>query len=249
MKRYFLEVKLDDTSKEDATEKVVGFLFGEKQNMIFTPNPEMIVKAQKDLYFKEVLNKGDLNLCDGAGLALATGIKRIPGVDFMMEICKIAEKKNKSVYLLGTGDDKIIKKTADNLIKSFPKLRVVGFDIGPEIEESGVNNYELRIINNDAIVEKINKVMPDVLFVAFGMGKQEKWINENLRKLPSVKMAMGVGGAFDYISGVIPRAPLFLRRIGLEWLYRMIRQPNRIGRIFNATVVFIFFLIKNKFKK
>jgi N-acetylglucosaminyldiphosphoundecaprenol N-acetyl-beta-D-mannosaminyltransferase len=91
--------------------------------------------------------------------------------------------------------------------------------------------------------------MPDVLFVAFGMGKQEKWINENLRKLPSVKIVMGVGGAFDYISGVISRAPLFLRRIGLEWLYRLARQPSRIKRIFNATVVFAYFLIKNKITK
>ena len=85
-----------------------------------------------------------------------------------------------------------------------------------------------------------------VLFVAFGMGKQEKWIYENIEKLPSVKIAMGVGGAFDYISGSVPRAPLLLRTLGLEWAYRLWKQPSRIGRIWNATAVFMWLFLTGK---
>jgi len=81
------------------------------------------------------------------------------------------------------------------------------------------------------------------------MVKQEQWIYENLSKLPNIKIAMGVGGSFDYISGAIRRAPCFLRKIGLEWLYRLIKQPKRLGRIFNATVVFTFIVLKNKIFK
>ena len=109
-----------------------------------------------------------------------------------------------------------------------------------------VSNLKIEQVENNKILEKINQANPDIIFVAFGMGKQEKWIVENLPKIPSVKIAMGVGGSFDYLSGVIPRAPLFLRQIGLEWLYRLIRQPQRFWRIFNATFRFIYFFIKYK---
>ena len=210
---------------------------------IFTPNPEFIVKAQKDEYFKKVLNAGDLNLCDGMGLQIFTGIKRVPGVDFMLEVCKLAAEQNRGVYLLGSGNDEVVKKTAEELQKKFPSLKIVGYDKGPMIDELRIKNYELCA---DCIA-KINEVQPDILFVAFGMGKQEKWIYENLSKMPSVKIAMGVGGSFDFISGKVKRAPLFLRRLGLEWMYRLIQEPRRFGRIFNATAKFTYLVLKSKF--
>ena len=85
------------------------------------------------------------------------------------------------------------------------------------------------------------------MFVAFGMGKQEKWIYENLSKMPSVKIAMGVGGSFDFISGKVKRAPLFLLRLGLEWMYRLVQEPRRFKRILNATVKFTYLVLKSKF--
>ena len=88
-------------------------------------------------------------------------------------------------------------------------------------------------------------VKPDILFVAFGHGKQEKWINEYLRDLPSVKIAMGVGGAFDYLSGQTSRAPLWMRKIGLEWLYRLIREPKRLKRIWRAVIIFPIYFVKS----
>jgi N-acetylglucosaminyldiphosphoundecaprenol N-acetyl-beta-D-mannosaminyltransferase len=244
---YFLGIKIDEITKEQALQKMLEFLNdglpGETlaktgQYKIFTPNPEMIVKAQKDEYFKKVLNAGDLNLCDGVGLQIFTGIKRIPGVDFMMELCQLAARQGRGVYLLGSGSDEVVEKTAENLQKQFPNLKIVGYDKGLMISE----NIQYPISN----IQSINDSGADILFVAFGMGKQEKWIYENLNKIPNVKIAMGVGGSFDFISGKVKRAPLFLRQIGLEWMYRLIQEPRRFRRIFNATAKFTCLVLKSK---
>lgn len=239
---YFLGIKLDNLTLEQARLKVRDFLVLPGQFKIFTPNPEMVVKAQKDENFKMVLNSGDLNICDGFGLSLFSGAPRITGVDFMLEICKIAEEAGKSIFLLGTEKKEILEKTAKQLQNKFPKLKIVGYDTGPIITDchSECNEESLKVCN------KINQSKAEILFGAFGMVKQEKWISENINKLSTIKIAMGVGGSFDYISGIIPRAPLFMRRIGLEWLYRLIRQPQRFWRIFNATFKFLFLVLSKK---
>ena len=234
----FLGIKVDEISKEQALQKAAEFLNSSGQYKVFTPNPEMVVKAQKDEYFKQVLNSGDLNLCDGMGLQIFTKIKRVPGVDFMLEICKLTAEQEKSIYLLGSGSGEVVKKTAENLQMRFPNLKIVGYDKGPAISE----NIQYPISN----IQSINNSGAEVLFVAFGMGKQEKWIYENLSKMPRVKIAMGVGGSFDFISGKIKRAPLFLRQLGLEWMYRLIQQPRRIGRILTATLRFIWLVLFRK---
>jgi exopolysaccharide biosynthesis WecB/TagA/CpsF family protein len=239
-KKFVAGVGVDDLDKSGAVNFARQCLYSQGQCKVFTPNPEMVVKAQKDEYFKKVLNSGDLNICDGRGLEWASGVRRITGADFMLSLCAIAQKENKSIYLLGTGDEETVKLTAENLQKQFLGLKVAGFDKGPEIKEESVSSDQV-------IIDKINSSSPDILFVAFGMGKQEKWIAENLAKMPSVKIAMGVGGSFEYIAGKIKRAPCWMRKIGLEWLYRLIQQPSRIGRIFNAVVMFNWILLKNKF--
>jgi N-acetylglucosaminyldiphosphoundecaprenol N-acetyl-beta-D-mannosaminyltransferase len=186
------------------------------------------------------LNSGDLNICDGRGLQWASGAKRLSGIDCMLALCDLAAKENKSIYLFGSGDDETVKLTAENLQKQFPSLRIAGYDKGTVINEDAP-------AVDEKILQQINQLAPAILFVAFGMGKQEKWIAENLAKMPSVKIAMGVGGSFEYIAGKIRRAPCWMRKIGLEWLYRLIQQPSRIGRIFNAVVMFNLILLKNKF--
>lgn len=253
-----LGIKIDILSLARAREKVREFLSSSAQHTIFTPNPEMLVKGQEDEYFKYSLNTSDLNLCDGRGIQFVSKqkIERITGVDFMLEICKIAEIEKKTVYLLGSGSDEVVKKTAENLRQKFTSLKIVGWSRGPVIKETSVsiqqyNNTSGLIMDaeeNAKILEDINQAKPDILFVAFGMGKQEKWIVENLKKIPGVKIAMGVGGAFDYISGSVKRAPLLLRKIGLEWLYRLVKQPRRVVRIWNATVKFLwlFFITYEK---
>ena len=244
--KQVLGVKIDDLNIESALSKARDFLHSANQNKIFTPNPEMLVKAQKGDYFRQVLNSGDLNLCDGFGLRVFSGVTRIPGIDFMLELCALAEKENKSIYLLGSGSDDVVKQCAEALNKKFVHLIIAGFDGGPVITENV--KYPMSNIQseNENTLHKINTAHPDIVFVAFGMGKQEKWIYENIDKMPGVKIAMGVGGSFDYIAGTVPRAPLFLRRIGLEWMYRLFRQPRRLRRIFNATILFTYLSIKSK---
>lgn len=244
-----LGVKVDNFTKQETLNKISEFLFSNKSHKIFTPNPEMLVDAQKDQYFREILNSGDLNVCDGFGLSLVSGIKRYPGIDLMLDICNLAQEKNKSIFLLGSGDFEIIKETAEVLQKKIPKIKIVGFHPGNKIKSNFENNRKVLIYNkeeNDDLIDDIILLAPDILFVGFGHGKQEKWIDENIADLPSLKIVMGVGGSFDFISGKIKRAPKFLRQIGLEWLYRLIKQPSRINRIFKATFIFIFKVLANK---
>lgn len=238
-------VRIDKINRVEVSVKAKAFLSISGQKAIYTPNPEMLVKADRDSYFKAVLNRGDLNLCDGFGIRLASFFRlpRVTGVDCMLDLCGLAENEGKRIFLLGSGSEEVVAATAEALQKYYPKLKIAGVHHGPAVAEI-VSGLQVNIEENGQVIERINQVKPAVLFVAFGMGKQEKWIDAYLEKMPSVKIAMGVGGAFDYISGSVPRAPLLLRTIGLEWLYRVIRQPWRMGRILNATVIFIFRLWK-----
>ena len=230
-----LGVKIDEVDIKKALSTIAGYLNSSKQQRIFTPNPEMLVDAQKDIYFREVLNSGNLNICDGRGIELVSRGKliRYPGVELMLDICKLAAKKSRSIYLLGSGSDKVIEDAANKLKNKYSNLKIVGLDKGPVIKKMS------NKINNE-LIEKIKETNPDILFVAFGHGKQEKWIYENLYKLPSVKIAVGVGGAFDYVAGRVRRAPKWMRKIGLEWFYRLLRQPWRVKRIYKATIKFLY---------
>ncbi len=244
-----LGIKIDNFSKKDVLEKVKLFCNSEKQYKIFTPNPEMIVDAQKDKYFKEVLNGGDINICDGKGIQLVSAekLERIAGTDFVQDICELSENLKKSIYLLGSTQE-ILKKTKEKFKKDYPELDIAGFSAGPHIK---IIDEELKYVNsmiNEATINDINLCKPDILLVAFGHNKQEKWISEHLKMIPSVKVAIGVGGAFDYLSGSVKRAPEWMRTIGFEWLYRLIIQPKRFGRILKATIVFMYLIIKNRIK-
>ena len=243
-----LGIHVDNVSREEALSKVSEFLLSDKQYKIFTPNPEMLVDAQKDDYFMKVLNDGDLNLCDGRGIQLVSKekIERIPGTDFMLDICVLAEQKKCSVYFLGSGSREVVLRAGANIQSRFPQLKICGFHEGPEIKRSKDQKIIVDEVEQDKIVDDIIQKAPDILFVAFGHVKQEKWIHENLKDLPSVKVGMGVGGAFDYISGTKKRAPQWMRRLGMEWLYRVLYEPKRIMRIWRAVVIFLFL---NFFKK
>lgn len=215
---------------------------------IVTPNPEMIVASHKDRQLQYLLNSADVALCDGVGLSVAALFmaektpQRITGVDFMKSLCENVSKKPITVGFLG-GKGKVAERTAECLMHEYPGLRVVfcndewsgeGFTKAKKYQEENNKN----IPTTDVI---------DILFVAFGFPKQEQWISENLEKI-SVTVAMGVGGAFDYLSGEVSRAPFFLRAIGLEWLYRLVRQPWRWRRQV-ALIEFIALVIKKTIRR
>jgi len=152
--------------------------------------------------------------------------ERITGVDFMKKICKLAANKRKKVYLLGAANG-VAKKTATKLKKLYPTLKIVGTYAGRPTKSQ-----------EDKIIKKIRASKAEILFVAYGAPNQEKWIHRNMRKIPTLKIVAGVGGAFDFISGKTPRAPKEFRKYGLEWAYRLYKEPRRIKRIFNAAVKF-----------
>ena len=253
---HLLGVRVDSPTKAEALHKVSTFLGVEGQHMIFTPNPEMLISAVDNEYFRDILNSSALNICDGRGVQIfAKGkVSRIPGVDFVYDICELAESEGKSVYLLGSGSDKVIESAALKLKKIYPELKIAGFNKGPKFEIEYWNNLTRIIYNqheNDEVMGDIIQTAPDIVLVGFGHIKQEQWIDESLPQLPSVRVAMGVGGSFDVIGGKLPRAPKFLRTIGLEWLWRLIIQPSRIKRIWTAVIIFPYrciFKPKSKFE-
>ncbi len=239
MKKEVLGIKIHDISSSEAVETIFGWLKkggpasttpvstrsirggqrGEKHYVV-TANPEIIMMAQKDTELKSIINNADLVVPDGVGLKLTTDIVcYTPGVDLMEEIIKSSLDYGFTIGLLG-GDKGIAEKTADCLRKKYPKVKISFVGDGGKINQDGqmipsTTNYQLPTT--------------DLLFVAFGPPKQEKWISKNLKELP-VKVAMGVGGSFDFLSGSVPRAPKFIRKLGLEWLFRLIIQPWRIKR-------------------
>lgn len=222
-------------------------LKGKEKAIIVTPNPEILVYASKHPSYKEKLNKATIALPDGAGLFIASGLlgdklkERIPGVDFMETLCRKAQGKPVSIGFIG-GRRGVARRTADCLALRYPGLKVrwVG-------EEWETVRHDDALIQSDRDKTEIKPHISahdpiDILFVAYGFPKQEEWIAEHLAKLP-VRVAMGVGGAFDYISGDVLRAPFMIRAVGMEWLFRLIRQPWRIKRQVSL-IQFIWLFIK-----
>lgn len=244
-----LGTNIGTVTNDQAIALAQDFLASQKPHYIFTPNPEMVVDASRDANFKQALNQGDLNLCDGFGLSLFAHTPRITGTDFVLEVCALAAKENKSVYLLGSGNREVLAKTKESLLQKFPDLNIVGTNPGYKIEllpEEKGTRLDFNPHERDEVLHEIIMCAPDILLVAFGHNKQEQWIVENVPNLPSVTIAMGVGGAFDFFGGKSKRAPKFLQMIGLEWLWRLVLEPKRIKRIFKAVVVFPFLVLRHK---
>lgn len=247
--KNILGVRFDEVNLIQAGDIVKQFLAGNEVRYIFTPNPEMLVDAHRDRYFLETLNAGDLNICDGAGITLLTGLKKIAGVDLAEEICRLAAEQGKSVYLLGTGRVETTRAAAVYLQQRFPNLRIAGLDPGHRLAlvpgKSGAR-LQYSAAAHEEILHRLIMAAPDVLLVAFGHNKQEKWIIEFAHQVPSLKIAMGVGGTFSFWAGTARRAPSWMQNVGLEWLWRLMWEPRRLGRIIKALFAFpILFWLRN----
>lgn len=219
MKVDLLGVKIDNISKSEALARIEKWIRNPGKYYVVTPNPEFIVAANKDEVFKNILNKADLAIPDGVGLKFSGKITNtVPGIDLMESLIKLSAEKGFVIGFLG-GREGVAEKCAECLKKKYPGLKVAFAESGGKIDSEKGG-------------EKIKIPPLDILFVAFGQIRQEKWISKNQDKIP-VKILMGVGGAFDYLSGRVPRAPLWVRRLGFEWLFRLITQPRRIKRQFS----------------
>ncbi len=234
-----LGIPIDALTREEILLRVKTFLKEPKFHQIATVNPEFLREAEKNTDFRTVLLDTDLRVADGFGIVLAgllrgTYIERFPGTDLMDEILSLANEQTLSVYLAVNKDGlSSFEEIRSALLKKYAHLIVRGADMDPKHSESytlQATSYKLALCN-------------------FGAPAQEIFLSR-LRKEPgTVRLAMGVGGSFDYLTGKQKRAPQFLRAIGLEWLWRLIRQPKRWRRIWNALVVFPFLFLSATIKK
>lgn len=208
-------------------------------HQVVTVNPEFIMESRCNARFAAILNSASWALADGFGILCASILlfgrnrfARITGVHATLLLCELAAQLGKSVYLVGAREG-IAAQTASVLQKRFPNLKIVGAEIGiPLAGTRTPTEY------TDELVMRINAARPDIVLVAFGAPKQELWIADHLRRCPSVRIPLGVGGTFDYLSGAVPYAQTWIRAIGFEWLYRLILEPKRGKRIFTAVVRF-----------
>ena len=221
------------------------------QHLVVTANPEILLEARRHPEYRQVVAGASLVLADGVGVILASYLMgqpiikgRVTGVDLVEAIVKDSGKQRYSVFLAGSTED-ILNKTTQYFSSKYSNINIVGRYSGLKIKkyETGVSDGE----TND-LIKKINEVKPDVLLLAFGHPKQELWLVDHLKEL-SVKIGMGVGGTFDYLSGSTPWAPRWLRIIGLEWLFRLINEPLRFSRIVDATIVFPAYVLLGIIKK
>ncbi len=258
MTRKILGVRIDDVSSEEALSRVRAWLRKnpslekndsfKKTRIIVTPGPEFLLTAQRDEGFREVLNSSDLSIPDGFGLRLYAGVKnRIPGRVFMERLCGEAAGNGWTIGLVGgwTGEGDKVKK---ELEKKFPKIRVVQVIDGDKATQ----------IKNGYDIYRYIKKPIDILFVAFGHPWQERTISNIKYQISNrtsqsrglkVRVAMGVGGAFDYLAGRYPEVPKIAAFLGLEWFWRLLTQPRRLGRILRATFLFPLLLLADKFGK
>ena len=220
-KENILGVDVSPLSYEDLKKNIEKDIENNKKSFIVAINPEKILKARKDEKLKKLLNNATYEIPDGIGVIYASKLRkgniktRITGIDSMEMLCKLSEEKKYKIFMYGAKEE-TIKKAKENLEIKFPNIQIVGT----------INGYEK---DNDKIISSINKSNADIVFVALGSPKQEYWITDNMDKV-SAKIFQGVGGSFDVFSGNIKRAPKWMQKIGLEWLYRLIKEPKRIFR-------------------
>lgn len=238
-----LGVKVSITEEPEVLNFVENCLKNKKKFFITTPNPEIIVQAQDDRELKEAINSSDLALPDGAGLRFAGIKQRVTGREIFRKLLKYADEEKLKVYLLGAGKD-VNSKAQKKAQKIYPSAEVKGAG-GIQIDIKGYYVSEKDRKMSIDIIRDINNFVPDILFVAFGAPKQEKWIRHNLDGL-NIGGAMVVGGTFDYFTGNAVLPPGWMAKAGLEWLWRLINYPSRAKRIFAATVVFPLLVIKEK---
>ncbi|MDD3925041.1 MAG: WecB/TagA/CpsF family glycosyltransferase [bacterium] len=219
-----MDVKVSHVNMDEALHQVEDFIKTKRPHVVITPNAPAIMQARDDEQLKDIINRADLVTPDGAGVLLASRLlqhplqDRVAGIDLLNAICAMAAGKGYSVYMLGSKPG-VALDAADKLRARYPGLTVAGVRDGYYDKDE-----------EDVVIDDIVKASPDILFVAFGIPRQEKWI-DRYKNVLGVPVCMGVGGSFDVISGRLKRAPVWMQRCGLEWVYRVAREPKRIGRI------------------
>jgi N-acetylglucosaminyldiphosphoundecaprenol N-acetyl-beta-D-mannosaminyltransferase len=236
---YVLGIRVDRLSQQQALTSIDQLITLYRQNssptcqQVVTVNPEFVMEAQHNTAFRQYINQ--------AAIVVATRYQRLPapervtGTDTLPELARLCAQKGYRLYLLGAAPG-VAEIAAERLQALAPGLQIAGTYAGsPDLAEE------------DAIIERIRSAQADILCVAYGAPAQELWIGRNLTRLP-VAVAMGVGGAFDFLAGRQVRAPRFMQRAGLEWLYRLYQEPWRWRRMLALPAFAILVVLKGREK-
>lgn len=266
MKSYqVLGIKVNDPTKKQAAKLICQFAGFSESKQIVTANPEMIMAAQEDTEFTAIINNADLVVPDGAGLVYAinyiyhTNVEKVTGVDLIEDVAKMAAQFGYSIFFLGASAG-IAQIAADRLKEKCPSLKIAGCYAGrPNLNSQKARfsfPYDVRITDikrgqkdsNWQIINRVRKARPNILLVAYGHGKQEKFI-ARYKKALNVPVMIGVGGSFDFIAGKASRAPKWMQDLSLEWLWRFTHEPWRLNRIYTAVIKFTWAVLTQPPKK
>ncbi len=221
-----LDIPVDAITMQEAVAKVGAFIKKGGAHAIYTPNAEIMMQAQRDPQLKDIMIRADMLTADGAGVVLASKLlgrsvpEKVSGVDLVYEILKAYAANGLSCYLFGAKPG-VAQEAADRIKSEYPGLVIGGYRNG-----YFTDNEEEEIIND------ISQASPDILLVALGAPKQEKWIFSHLDRL-NARVCIGIGGGINILSGRVQLAPDFFRRNGMEWLYRLYKEPRRARRMLN----------------
>lgn len=224
-KLRILGVKVDRVDHGRALEHVAAFLDTPGCKQIVTLNPEYVMLAERSPDLRRIILDADLVVPDGMGIVWASRLLgeplkgRVTGTGLLPEICRVGAVRGRSIYFLG-GKPGIAAQAATVITTKLPDVQVAGVSASDPDPRTDLNT-----------VAAINASGAEILAVAYGCPKQDFWIDRNRNSLENVKVAIGVGGAFDFISGQIPRAPKLMQRAGLEWLFRLWLEPSRGRRM------------------
>ncbi len=234
-----LTINIPNITENEAKKDITSMLNDKKHAKIYTPNPQMALGCKNSPSLTALFARADLLLPDGIGLVIASRIlkeplkERITGIDTAEFILSYAAKNKLSAALLGAKPN-IAKLAAKRLKARFPSLNIC-FTHHGYFEKSGREN--------ELVLEKLNSASPDILFVCFGFPSQEKWIDENASKIDSLRLCMGLGGALDVWSGKVSRAPKFVQKIKLEWLWRTLSDKQKYHNFYDIIrFLFLVFL-------
>lgn len=222
MRTDVLGVAFDDVAMDEAVDRALAMLEEDGPHLVVTPNPEIVQRAKQDPEFAQILARAHLVIPDGIGVIYAAKILgrplkgRVPGIDFAAALLGRAAGMGKRLYLLGAAPG-VAEQAAVNLQAAYPGLVVCGAHDG-YFQEDG------------PVADAIRAARADIVFVCLGFPKQEKWIAAN-GEAAGARLYIGLGGSLDVFAGKVERAPESFQKLGLEWLYRLIRQPSRIGRM------------------
>lgn len=215
-------VGFDNDSLPKAVERAVALMDGGRGRYVVTPNPELVQRSRKEPAFRDVLNGADIVLPDGVGIIYAAKILgrplhgRVPGIDFAAALCAEMAKSGRRLFLLGAKPG-VAEKAAENLKQEHPGLVVCGVHDG-------------YFKDDGPVIQAIRAAGADVVFVCLGFPRQEYWMARN-GAATGAGLLVGLGGSLDVFAGTVKRAPEGFRKLGLEWFYRLITQPSRIGRM------------------